>query len=204
MGNLTPDDTTISYSQQDFTADIFWHYRIGSEIPENKNLSSYILERMNVLDIKLQEKSNSLDNLYPVRPELGEKIGELSIPKLKITLPVYEGTEDNELKRGVGHYADSVLPGENDNSVLSGHRDTVFRNLESLEKGDLLIINTYAGEFFYKIKKFRIVDEDDRTVIVPKPGATLTLTTCSPFDFIGPAPKRYIITAYLFNKNLIE
>jgi sortase A len=200
--SLALDDNSISQNQQYFTKDILWHNRLEPEIPKDKTYPSDTIKRMNVLNNTAQERSNALDNLYSVRPEIGEKIGELSIPKLKISLPVYEGTEDDELKRGVGHYADSVLPGENDNSVLSGHRDTVFRNLKDLEKGDVLIVTTSAGEFIYKIKKFRIVDEDDRTVIVPKPSATLTLTTCYPFDFIGPAPKRYIITAYLYDKSL--
>ncbi|MGE7588608.1 class D sortase [Peribacillus sp. NPDC101480] len=140
--------------------------------------------------------------LYPVRPETGEEIGELYIPKLKTKLPIFHGTNEDELEKGVGHFAGSVLPGENDNSVLSGHRDTVFRKLGQVGEGDLLIVTTSAGEFTYKIKKVRIVDEDDRTVIVPKPRATLTVSTCYPFDYIGSAPERYILVAYLTSKTV--
>jgi len=135
--------------------------------------------------------------VYAERPSPGDKIGDLYIPKLEATLPIYHGTDEDELEKGVGHYAGSVLPGENDNSVLSGHRDTVFRRLGEVEKGDLLIVTTSAGEFTYKVRKFRIVDADDRTVIVPKPRPTLTVTTCYPFRYIGDAPQRYIITADL-------
>ncbi|MFD9625864.1 class D sortase [Peribacillus muralis] len=135
--------------------------------------------------------------LYPFQPKTGEEIGELYIPKLKAKLPIFHGTNEDELERGVGHFAGSVLPGENDNSVLSGHRDTVFRKLGEVGVGDLLIVRTSAGEFTYKVKKVRIVDEDDRTVIVPKPRATLTVSTCYPFDYIGSAPERYILVAYL-------
>ncbi|TKH02958.1 class D sortase [Peribacillus simplex] len=140
--------------------------------------------------------------LYPVRPETGEEIGELYIPKLKTKLPIFHGTNEDELEKGVGHFAGSVLPGENDNSVLSGHRDTVFRKLGQVGEGDLLIVRTSAGEFTYKVKKVRIVDEDDRTVIVPKPRATLTVSTCYPFDYIGSAPERYILVAYLTSKTV--
>ncbi|ASS93113.1 class D sortase [Peribacillus simplex] len=140
--------------------------------------------------------------LYPVRPETGEEIGELYIPKLKAKLPIFHGTNEDELEKGVGHFAGSVLPGENDNSVLSGHRDTVFRKLGQVGEGDLLIVRTSAGEFTYKVSKVRIVDEDDRTVIVPKPRATLTVSTCYPFDYIGAAPERYILVAYLASKKL--
>lgn len=135
--------------------------------------------------------------LYKERPMIGEELGALYIPKLKSTLPIYHGTNEDELKKGVGHYAQSVLPGEEDNSVLSGHRDTVFRKLGEIGKGDSLIVQTSAGEFHYIVNKVRIVDEDDRTVIVPKPRATLTVSTCYPFNFIGSAPQRYILVAYL-------
>ncbi|MFS0644786.1 class D sortase [Siminovitchia sp. 179-K 8D1 HS] len=131
--------------------------------------------------------------VYHERPAAGEKIGDLYIPKLEATLPIYHGTDEDELEKGVGHYAGSVLPGENDNSVLSGHRDTVFRRLGEVGKDDLLIVTTSAGEFTYKIRKVRIVDADDRTVIVPKPRPTLTVTTCYPFRYIGDAPERYIL-----------
>jgi sortase A len=140
--------------------------------------------------------------LYPVRPKTVEEIGELYIPKLKTKLPIFHGTNEDELEKGVGHFAGSVLPGENDNSVLSGHRDTVFRKLGQVGEGDLLIVRTSAGEFTYKVNKVRIVDEDDRTVIVPKPRATLTVSTCYPFDYIGSAPERYILVAYLTSKTV--
>ncbi|MET1178225.1 class D sortase [Peribacillus simplex] len=147
-------------------------------------------------------KKTTKKKLYPVRPETGEEIGELYIPKLKAKLPIFHGTNEDELEKGVGHFAGSVLPGENDNSVLSGHRDTVFRKLGQVGEGDLLIVRTSAGEFTYKVNKVRIVDEDDRTVIVPKPRATLTVSTCYPFDYIGAAPERYILVAYLSSKKV--
>ncbi|MFE4708281.1 class D sortase [Peribacillus simplex] len=147
-------------------------------------------------------KKATKKELYPVRPETGEEIGELYIPKLKAKLPIFHGTNEDELEKGVGHFAGSVLPGENDNSVLSGHRDTVFRKLGQVGEGDLLIVRTSAGEFTYKVNKVRIVDEDDRTVIVPKPRATLTVSTCYPFDYIGAAPERYILVAYLSSKKV--
>ncbi|MBM7691067.1 sortase A [Peribacillus deserti] len=151
---------------------------------------------------KQKRKMMNQNELYPVRPKIGEEIGELYIPKLKAALPIYHGTNEDELEKGVGHFAGSVLPGEKDNSVLSGHRDTVFRNLGEVGDGDSLIVRTSAGEFHYKVNKVRIVDADDRTVIVPKPRATLTVSTCYPFHFIGSAPQRYILSAYLADKKI--
>lgn len=138
--------------------------------------------------------------LYSQRPSIGENMGELIIPKLNATLPIIHGTNEDELERGVGHFAGSVLPGEKDNSVLAGHRDTVFRKLGEVGVNDRLIVNTSAGTFTYKVRKVRIVESDDRTVIVPMPRATLTVSTCYPFTFIGPAPQRYVLVADLISK----
>jgi sortase A len=84
-----------------------------------------------------------------------------------------------------------------DNSVIAGHRDSHFSGFDALEIGDLLNVETTYGRFAYKIESFRIVEADDRTVIVPTPVATLTLSTCYPFFFVGNAPKRFIVTAHL-------
>jgi sortase A len=148
----------------------------------------------------VKEKIGS-KSLYPVRYKIGDRIGELVIPKLSKTLPIFHGANEDELEKGVGHFAGSVLPGEKDNSVLSGHRDTVFRQLGKIGKGDLFIVRTSAGKFTYKVRRTRIVEADDRTVIVPKPRATLTVTTCYPFSYIGDAPQRYILIADLISSN---
>jgi len=146
-------------------------------------------------------KSDSNKMLYPVYPKDGDNIGSLTIPALNRKLPIIQGTGDNELKKGVGHFLQSVLPGQKDNCVLSGHRDTVFRQLGDLKIGDQLIVQTAAGIFTYAVKSTRIVHEDDKTVIVPMDHAVLTITTCYPFNFIGNAPDRYIVSAALIKTN---
>ncbi|WP_232336882.1 class D sortase [Planococcus lenghuensis] len=140
-----------------------------------------------------------LDPLYSSYPEEGEKFGELLIPKLDTAYPVYAGADPEELAEGVGHYSKSVLPGMNNNSVLAGHRDTVFRKLGEVGEGDYLIVKTAAGKFTYQVNKVRIVDDMDKTVIVPTEEARLTLITCYPFNFIGDAPKRYVLVAELID-----
>jgi sortase A len=136
----------------------------------------------------------SLANAVPAR---GDYIGTISIPALKKTLPIYQGTENSQLEKGVGHFEGSVLPGQVDNSVLAGHRDSVFSQLGKLKLGDLIMVDTSAGNFTYKVSRFRIVGENDRTVIVPTKTAVLTLSTCYPFFYIGNAPKRFIVSANL-------
>lgn len=130
---------------------------------------------------------------YSSRPETGDVFGKIVIPSIGLTAPIIEGTTEDELSKGVGHYIGSVLPGEWDNSVLAAHRDSVFKDLDQVKIGDKVIIETTVGTFTYKITEQKIVDEDDRTIIVPYDDPVLTLVTCYPFDFVGPAPERYIL-----------
>lgn len=154
--------------------------------------------------VKQEENANSSTNKkLPIivpkdqRPKTGQHFADLIIPRLKVKIPVIEGTDEDELSVGAGHYAGSVLPGEGDNCVIAGHRDTVFRRMGQLKNGDLLQVSSNQGVFTYQIRKMWITDPDDRTVIVSRDEPILTLATCYPFSFIGPAPKRYIIEAKL-------
>lgn len=143
------------------------------------------------------KSTNAEKVVYKANPVEGDNFGILTMPTLKQKLPIIQGTGDKELKKGVGHFIQSVLPGEEDNCVLSGHRDTVFSQIGKLKIGDSLIIETAAGIFTYEVSGTRIVKEDDRTVIVPTDSTVLTMTTCYPFNFIGSAPDRYIVSANL-------
>lgn len=142
-------------------------------------------------------KGDDTTEAIEVSYEPGDLIGQLIIPSLDYELPIYEGTEDAQLKKGVGRYIGSAFPGVTDNCVLSGHRDTVFTKLGDLEIGASIIVNTDNGLFSYEVTGIRIVEADDKTVIVPTDVATLTLTTCYPFVYIGAAPQRYIVSAEL-------
>ena len=171
-----------------------------AESPKEE-IKETVAPKPKVEPVSIKEAPEDVE-LYESYPKDGETFGELVIPKISASLPIVEGTDEDELEKGVGHYANSVLPGERDNSVLSGHRDTVFRKLGEVGVGDELIVKTSAGEFTYRVNKVRIVDADDRTVIVPKPRPTLTVTTCYPFNYIGDAPDRYILVANLVNQSL--
>ncbi|MEC1717197.1 class D sortase [Schinkia azotoformans] len=129
-------------------------------------------------------------------PFHGETVGILEIPKLNAELPIVEGTSDNDLEKGVGHYKGTAYPTEGDQIVLSGHRDTVFRRMGELKIGDIFIVKLPYGSFEYKIESTKIVDADDRTIIKSTaPNEELVVTTCYPFTFVGTAPDRYILTA---------
>lgn len=136
----------------------------------------------------------------PTDPELsfknGEIIGILHIPAIDKELPIVEGTDEDALTQGVGHLTGTVYPGQNDQILLSGHRDTVFTGLDKLQNGDKIIVEMQHGSFTYIIIGTEIVDEDDTTVIrSTAPVEMLTLSTCYPFRYIGNAPQRYIVYA---------
>lgn len=160
-------------------------------------LSKQLLPELAPSSLKNDASIKPQDVYNQVNVHRGDYIGKITIPDLKQTLPIYQGTENAQLKMGIGHYEKSVLPGVADNSVLSGHRDSVFSQLGKLKVGQFLTVETVAGKFTYKISGFRIVGANDRTVIVPTKTAVLTLTTCYPFHYIGNAPKRFIVSADL-------
>lgn len=160
-------------------------------------LSKQLLPELAPSSLKNDASIKPQDVYNQVNVHRGDYIGKITIPDLKQTLPIYQGTENAQLKMGIGHYEKSVLPGVADNSVLSGHRDSVFSQLGKLKVGQFVTVETVAGTFTYKISGFRIVGANDRTVIVPTKTAVLTLTTCYPFHYIGNAPKRFIVSADL-------
>ncbi|SLL35672.1 Sortase (surface protein transpeptidase) [Mycobacteroides abscessus subsp. abscessus] len=129
-------------------------------------------------------------------PSIGDAVGLLVIDKIDGELPIVEGTDPDDLEKGVGHYKGSFYPEENGQIVLSGHRDTVFRRAGELEIGDELKIVLPYGEFSYQITSTKIVEADDRSIItLDNTKEELILTTCYPFRFVGNAPQRYIIYA---------
>lgn len=135
----------------------------------------------------------------------GDVMGKLLIPKIDGELPIVQGVNPDDLLKGVGHDVDTLLPLSGGQTVLSGHRDTVFRGVGKLELGDKFIMKLPYGDFAYELVKTQIVDANDRTIIVPHDEETLTVTTCYPFDYLGNAPNRYIMTAKpLFDMNELE
>ncbi|MCT2346077.1 class D sortase [Niallia taxi] len=129
-------------------------------------------------------------------PPTGESVGILEIPKIEGTLPIVEGTDPDDLEKGVGHFKGSYYPNENGQIVLSGHRDTVFRRAGELELGDELRVVLPYGSFSYEITSTKIVEADDQTIItLDNTNEELVLTTCYPFSYVGNAPQRYIIYA---------
>jgi sortase A len=122
----------------------------------------------------------------------------LRIPRIRLEVPVLEGTDDVTLDRAVGHIEGTPLPGTDGNSGIAGHRDGFFRGLKDIAVGDAIEIETLQEKKeIYQITHTWIVTEDDVWVLDPTPTRALTLVSCYPFYFVGHAPKRFIVRAVL-------
>jgi sortase A len=121
----------------------------------------------------------------------------LRIPRLKLEVPIFEGTDEVTLNRGAGHIADTALPGAAGNSGVAGHRDRFFRPLKDIAIGDRIELDTLHQTDIYRVERTWIVDPTDVWVLDPTLDRTLTLVSCYPFYFVGPAPKRFIVRAVI-------
>jgi sortase A len=130
-------------------------------------------------------------------PSAGMLLGRLEAPSVKMSTAVLEGTDDGTLSRGAGHIEDTPFPGEAGNVGIAGHRDTVFRPLRNIHVGDPLELTTSDRLYRYRISKTLIVGPDDVYVLDPTKNAMLTLVTCYPFEYVGHAPRRFIVQAEL-------
>jgi sortase A len=122
-------------------------------------------------------------------------IGRLEIPRLGLSAVVVEGDDENTLQLAVGHLPDTPLPWQGGNAALAGHLDTFFRPLRGAQVGDAIRLLTPHGTFHYRVTRQTIVEPHELWVLNPSPTAALTLITCYPFDFVGPAPQRFVVHA---------
>jgi sortase A len=121
----------------------------------------------------------------------------ISIPKISLEAIVVEGASSQQLTEGPGHLTETAFPGDSGNAVITGHRDTFFRRIFELEQGDEISVERDGRLFRYQVTGKKIVKPDDVSVLNPTSDAQLTLITCYPMHYIGPAPKRLVIFSKL-------
>jgi sortase A len=127
----------------------------------------------------------------------GTVVARLDAPSVQLSTAVLEGSDDAILNRGAGHIEFTAFPGQRGNIGIAGHRDTIFRPLRRMRVGDTLALSTSDRVYHYRISNTLIVNPDDVHVLNPTRQPTLTLVTCYPFDFVGHAPRRFIVQAAL-------
>jgi sortase A len=125
----------------------------------------------------------------------GDVIGEIEVPRLRLNAIVVQGDSPASLRRAVGHLSKSALPGEWGNVALAGHRDTFFRPLRDIRLGDGIRFKTRERSFEYRVESIEVVSPTDIRVLGSSTGHDLTLLTCFPVYYVGPAPKRLVVRA---------
>jgi sortase A len=150
-----------------------------------------------------------VDVLPEAAPQPGEALGRILIPKADVDWIVVEGVTPEDLRKGPGHIRGSAMPGQVGNTVIAGHRTTngaPFYNLDRLERGDAILVESLIGTHTYEIVETRVVQPTDTWVATQWEGSWLTLTTCTPrfssssrlivFARLVDGPNAEIILAY--------
>lgn len=125
----------------------------------------------------------------------------LSIPRIGLEVPVFDGTDDLILNRGAGRIAGTAKPGQPGNIGIAAHRDGFFRGLKDIRVGDRIELRVQNDESLYAVDDIEIVQPTDVTVLRNRASPSLTLVTCYPFYFVGDAPQRYIVHASIVDSD---
>ena len=125
----------------------------------------------------------------------GKVIGQFAVPRLKLFYVLLEGTDNRTLDKSIGHVEGTGLPGQSGNISIAGHRNTHFRKLEWIRRGDDIVITSPTGQYRYRVEWARLFRPTDMAVLDASHGPAVTLITCFPFEYVGAAPLRYVIRA---------
>ena len=155
-----------------------------------------LLEAARDYNVRVPERSNTFALTEAEQAEYQSLLnmdgtgimGYIEIPNIKLSLPIYHGTEESVLQIAVGHLDWSALPvgGEGTHCVLSGHRGLpsakLFTNLDQLEEGDTFTLRVLDEVLCYEVDQIRVVEPQDTAALLPEPGQDLcTLVTCTPY-----------------------
>ena len=131
---------------------------------------------------------------------VNDGIIRLQIPKIDLDAYVLEGSGRKQLKLGVGRITTSAIPGEIGNAVVTAHRDTFFRHIVELKKGDEIIVRRNGERMVFQMTSNKVVKPSDVSVLRATDFPQLTLITCYPTYYIGPAPERLVVFSKLVSR----
>jgi len=133
----------------------------------------------------------------PLQPVAdGSSFARIAVHRLHLDVVVIEGDSDADLRLGAGHIPYTAMPGNSGNVGIAAHRDTFFRPLRNIQKGDIINLSTADDTYQYQVDSTQIVTPEHSEVLLPTPKRSLTLVTCYPFYYVGSAPKRFIVRAH--------
>lgn len=166
-----------------------------SEIKDKLNLAyayndylSGVKAAGSLKDPYTNEEKNAGVNEYGRMLEVNEQMGYIIIPKTGLNAPLYAGTSEKVLQKGIGHMEGTSLPvgGNYTHAVLTGHRGlptaSLFTHLDKLEIGDKFYIKNIGGTLAYQVDQIKIVEPTDFSDLAIVPGHDyVTLLTCTPY-----------------------
>jgi sortase A len=132
-------------------------------------------------------------------PESATALVRLSCPRLNQAVLVMNGATERNLLSGPAILEGTGRPGAKTNCIIAGHRDTHFRFLKDVQNGDELLVERGRKTYRYRVTSMHIVDPTNTNLLRPESSAVLTLVTCYPFFYVGPAPQRFIVRAELLS-----
>jgi sortase A len=150
------------------------------------------------LEIQMKVWAEPKKSFLKLPVKEGDVLGRMDIPRLGLSVAVLEGTNARTLRLGAGHIQETSRPGEAGNIGIAGHRDTFFRDLRDIRKNDEIQLQTASGLVRYEVDWIEVVTPDEISVLAPSSDSVLTLVTCYPFQFVGSAPKRFIVRAHKY------
>jgi len=175
-------------------------FQVGGAISTKSDLERFAALRNVVIEAPAPDQSLwSPESIAAWRKALGAPaappLAVLRIAKIRLEVAVLPGTEALTLDRAVGHIEGTAAPDGGGNIGIAGHRDSFFRGLKDIAPGDLIELVSLRDTVVYRVEQTWIVDPTDVSVLDPTDTKALTLVTCYPFYFVGPAPRRFIVRA---------
>lgn len=146
--------------------------------------------------LELENKNSILSSIQDTEVRLGEVIGTLSYSN-QSKLALVEGITPEELEKGLGHDPLSALPGEIGNCLVYGHREQFLWNLQFIEVGDIIQIQTKNGMLQYMVEDILLLNPIDAKIFEETDYPSLTLVTCYPFIYFGTTEERYVVKTRL-------
>jgi sortase A len=132
-----------------------------------------------------------------VQSASGTVIGRVDIPRLRLSVAVLEDDQSKSLLRGLGHVRGTAELGGLGTVGLAGHRDTFLRPLRRIAPGMEIRATAATGVYHYIVDSTEIVTPETVEVLAVRSRPELTLITCYPFNYVGAAPKRFVVHAHL-------
>lgn len=165
----------------------------------SKNINEWDKQRTEALKND-KDNSNKEDTKkgnkikYPIVKVDGKDIiGKLVVTKTGEQIPILMGATEENLRGGATLYDNGIYPGDKGTAIILGHRETTFGFLENIKDSDIVEVQSLNHTYKFKVKKTYITNPEDESILAQEEGPSMTLVTCYPFRYVGPAPDRFIV-----------